>query len=166
MGQSGTRFCAVTQIRVVGFRKYVVRPADGSGTAGRSARSEPDSYVVATVVRPFADGPDFVPSISADAGVGGPRGERGKAQLNGCGPPSWPTPPSTDPEENPMFEDQTIELLPARTTMKKWGNNGKGNKTKNVAVNVAVVKVDFGEDNTFEDEVNLDIRIDQDASAG
>jgi len=37
-----------------------------------------------------------------------------------------------------MFEDQMIELLPARTTMSKKGNGGKknGNKTVNVAVNV------------------------------
>jgi hypothetical protein len=36
-----------------------------------------------------------------------------------------------------MFEDQTVELLPARTTMKKWGNGKRNNnKTTNVAVNV------------------------------
>jgi hypothetical protein len=35
-----------------------------------------------------------------------------------------------------MFEDQTVELLPARTTMKKWGNGKRNNnKTTNVAVN-------------------------------
>ena len=65
-----------------------------------------------------------------------------------------------------MFEDQTIELLPARTTMKKWNKHGRGNRTKNVAANFSAVVVDFGEDNTFEDEVNIDISVDQEAEAG
>jgi hypothetical protein len=28
-----------------------------------------------------------------------------------------------------MFEDQTVELLPARTTMKRWGGGGGGKKS-------------------------------------
>ena len=39
-----------------------------------------------------------------------------------------------------MFEDQTIELLPARTTMKKWGNHGVRIRTGDAtAANFAIV---------------------------
>lgn len=39
-----------------------------------------------------------------------------------------------------MFEDQTVELLPARTTMKKWGNNGVRIRTGDAtAANFAIV---------------------------
>jgi|tagenome__1003787_1003787.scaffolds.fasta_scaffold20889603_3 hypothetical protein len=44
-----------------------------------------------------------------------------------------------------MFEDQTVELLPARTTMKRWGggggkaHGGGGNKViKIIQVNIAI----------------------------
>jgi len=41
-----------------------------------------------------------------------------------------------------MFEDQTVELLPARTTMKKWGGGGGkkgggGNKVTVIQFNIA-----------------------------
>jgi hypothetical protein len=46
-----------------------------------------------------------------------------------------------------MFEDQTVELLPARTTMKKWGNGKRNNnRTTNIAANYSNVEID-GDDN-------------------
>jgi hypothetical protein len=61
-----------------------------------------------------------------------------------------------------MFEDQTIELLPARTTMKKWNKHGRGDRTKNVAANFSSVYINV------EDSHDVDISVDvsQDASAG
>ncbi|MFD2092375.1 hypothetical protein [Blastococcus deserti] len=43
-----------------------------------------------------------------------------------------------------MFEDQKVELLPARTTMKKWGRGGNfqsGNLAVAAAVNAGNVNV-------------------------
>ena len=49
-----------------------------------------------------------------------------------------------------MFEDQKVELLPARTTMKKWGRGGfqSGNTAVAVAANVHNV-------NFFGDQYNV-----------
>lgn len=58
-----------------------------------------------------------------------------------------------------MFEDQTVELLPARTTMKKWGKKHGGGK--NVAVNVAIVYIDVDGNNN-----DVDVDIEQEANAG
>ncbi len=33
-----------------------------------------------------------------------------------------------------MFEDQTVELLPARTVMSRWGGGGGGGNNEEVAL--------------------------------
>ena len=43
-----------------------------------------------------------------------------------------------------MFEDQQVELLPARTTMKKWGHGGSQNG--NIAIAVNAGNINFGGD--------------------
>jgi len=43
-----------------------------------------------------------------------------------------------------MFEDQKVELLPARTTMKKWGGHQNGNIAIAIAVNAG--NINFGGD--------------------
>ena len=50
-----------------------------------------------------------------------------------------------------MFDDQQVELLPARTTMKHWGKKGRrhGHGVTNTAVNVAIVYID-GNNNKVE----------------
>jgi len=40
-----------------------------------------------------------------------------------------------------MFENQKVELLPARTTMKKWGGSQNGNFALAVAANAYNVNV-------------------------
>ena len=60
-----------------------------------------------------------------------------------------------------MFEDQTVELLPARTTMRKW-KNGKGNKTKNVAANFLYLNINV-EDS---EDVEINVEVNQEANAG
>ena len=40
-----------------------------------------------------------------------------------------------------MFEDQQVELLPARTTMKKWGGSQNGNFALAAAANAYNVNV-------------------------
>ncbi len=49
-----------------------------------------------------------------------------------------------------MFEDQQVELLPARTTMKKWGGGGKQNGNVAVAAAANVLNV-----NVFGDQLNV-----------
>ncbi|SNR78069.1 hypothetical protein [Blastococcus mobilis] len=59
-----------------------------------------------------------------------------------------------------MFENQTIDLLPARTTMKVWGGkkkNGGNNKAVAVATNISVIKI--------EDSEVRDVTVTQDARA-
>ena len=45
-----------------------------------------------------------------------------------------------------MFDDQRVELLPARTTMKKWGRGGyqSGNLSIAIAVNAGNVNLGDG----------------------
>jgi hypothetical protein len=45
-----------------------------------------------------------------------------------------------------MFEDQTVELLPPRTTMKKWGRGGSQNGNIAIAVAVNAGNVNFDGD--------------------
>ena len=45
-----------------------------------------------------------------------------------------------------MFEDQQVELLPARTTMKKWGRGGSQNGNLAVAVAANLYNVNYGGD--------------------
>src|SRR3954468_6159021 len=52
-------------------------------------------------------------------GVRGPMAARGV-------PRRTPTPRS---EEKRMFENQTVELLPARTVMSRWGGGGGGGRS-------------------------------------
>jgi hypothetical protein len=48
-----------------------------------------------------------------------------------------------------MFEDQKVELLPARTTMQTWGSyNQNGNLAIAVAVNAGNVNFDGNQYNT------------------
>jgi hypothetical protein len=50
--------------------------------------------------------------------------------------------PVPDPEENSMFEDQKVELLPARTTMyTSWSYNQNFNTAVAAAVNAGNVNV-------------------------
>jgi hypothetical protein len=49
-----------------------------------------------------------------------------------------------------MFEDQKVDLLPARTTMKKWGRGGSQNG--NVAVAVAA---NVFNSNEYGDQLNV-----------
>jgi len=62
-----------------------------------------------------------------------------------------------------MFDNQTIDLLPARTTMKRGGRGGRGGNggRGGDAVNIAVVKVDVDGNNN---DVRVDI--DQEATGG
>ena len=43
-----------------------------------------------------------------------------------------------------MFEDQQVELLPARTTMKKWGRGGSQNGNIAIAIAVNAGNINFG----------------------
>ena len=45
-----------------------------------------------------------------------------------------------------MFEDQQVELLPARTTMKKWGRGGSQNGNIAIAIAVNAGNINFGGD--------------------
>ena len=45
-----------------------------------------------------------------------------------------------------MFEDQQVELLPARTTMKKWGHGGSQNGNIAIAIAVNAGNINFGGD--------------------
>jgi len=45
-----------------------------------------------------------------------------------------------------MFEDQQVELLPARTTMKKWGRAGSQNGNIAIAIAVNAGNINFGGD--------------------
>jgi hypothetical protein len=52
---------------------------------------------------------------------------------------------STESEENTMFEDQKVELLPARTTMYTWGSYNQNYNTA-VAAAANVLNVNVGGD--------------------
>jgi hypothetical protein len=43
-----------------------------------------------------------------------------------------------------MFEDQKAELLPARTTMKRWGRGGYQSGNLSIAIAVNAGNVNFG----------------------
>jgi hypothetical protein len=50
-----------------------------------------------------------------------------------------------------MFEDQTVELLPARTTMKRWGGGGGGGGKKGgggTKIVIVQIGVAFGGNNS------------------
>ena len=58
-----------------------------------------------------------------------------------------------------MFDDQQVELLPARTTMHAWGrkNRKHHHKVVNAAVNVAIVNI-HGDDNKVFIYQNAEVR--------
>src|SRR3954463_1873190 len=87
-------------------------------TLGRGASSQ--KYVVGADVAPSSSSQDFSQLVRY---VAGRETSGGIRRLSGGSCPLLAVPtPST--EEDTMFEDQTVELLPARTTMKKWGGGG------------------------------------------
>src|SRR4051794_1373967 len=71
-----------------------------------------------------------------DGSIGGNR----KAQRGQLRPLLAVPTPST--EEDTMFEDQRIELLPERTTLKGWKGGRKGGGG-NITVNVLIIKNSF-----------------------
>jgi hypothetical protein len=66
---------------------------------------------------------------------------------------SWHFPVGSDPEETTVFEDQKIELLPARTTMRR---STSGSLFVNQSFNYAeAVAVNAGNVNVGGDQLNL-----------
>jgi hypothetical protein len=101
-----------------------------------------------TVVRVPGTGRDFRRRIRTAAGIGSQRGERERPSGNAVVLLPGGLHPSTDPEENTMFEDQKVELLPARTTMYvAWSYNQNFNTATAVAVNADNINVDGDQHN-------------------
>jgi hypothetical protein len=48
-----------------------------------------------------------------------------------------------------MFEDQTVELLPARTTMKHFSSGGRG-RGRSGGGGIVIINIQIGDGNVFQ----------------
>src|SRR3954464_12695359 len=105
-------------------------------TLGRGASSQ--KYVVGADVAPSSSSEDFSQLVRY---VAGRETSGGTRRLSGGSCPLLAVPtPST--EEDTMFDDQRVELLPERTTLKSMrggGRKGGGGRTVNVVVIANVI---------------------------